>query len=347
MKIYPYLRRALFTLSAETAHDWVLGGLEELVRRPRILSGFRRFTEPRMARSVSSFGLEFPNRIGTAAGVDKDAAHVRALTALGFGFIEIGSVTARPWSGEDRPRIGRIAKERALVNKVGLPSIGADAVAKRLRSLPQRRVPLFVNVAKTADARIVGDDAIEDYCYTVNRLRSYADVLVLNISCPNTADGKSFEAPEGLRTLLGSVMPLTRGVPVSVKVSPDLEEGVLRELVAIALAEGVAGFTATNTTSKRQGLSGRGLPVKLQREGGLSGPPLRDLAIRTVRIIADATQHSVPIVGVGGCSKATDVERFVEAGATLIEVYTGLVYEGPGIVRSLCTGGSASLGSGS
>ena len=336
-EIYPHLRRLLFQLPPEEAHHLALRALDFAVRMPGVWALLRRLTQPLTSTPVRVFGLSMPNPIGIAAGFDKDGLHIKSLEALGFGFVEIGSVTARAWAGDPKPRIARVPAALAMVNKVGLPSRGAADVERRLSLAPHRSVPLFINIAKTADPAIVGNEAIQDYCESAERLRAHADVIVLNISCPNTADGRTFEDPEHLAHLLDSVMPVCHQTPVSVKVSPDLDRTVLRELVSVAIERGVAGFTATNTTRSHAGLQASKLPPRLRDSGGVSGAPLRELALRTVRVISEETHGAVPIVGLGGCMSALDAARFFDAGATLIQVYSALVYNGPSVVRQLCS----------
>ena len=289
---------------------------------------------------------------------------------LGLGFAEVGSVSARPSAGNPRPRAFRLPADRALVNRMGLNNDGAAAVAGRLAATA--RPPGFVlgvNVAKTHDPAILGEAGVEDFRQSVRLLAPHADYLALNVSCPNTAEGKTFETPEALDALLGTVFG-ERGMrnaasgmregppesetahpsiphppplpPVLVKLSPPaaggVDAGAVDELVQICLGHGVAGFVATNTASDRAGLATEAGRLEAVGRGGLSGRPLAARATALVRHLYATTGGAVPIVGVGGVDSAEAAYARVRAGATLVQVYTGLVYEGPGLVGRIHRG---------
>ncbi len=284
-------------------------------------------------KPVEVLGLRFRNPLGIAAGFDKNARHVHALAALGFGFVEVGSVTAQPAKGNPRPRLWRLRPDGALVNRMGLNNEGAEAIAARLATL-RAPVPLFVNVAKTHDPSIVGDAAIADYVASVERVAPHADVVVLNVSCPNSGDGRTFEDPNSLAPLLGAVAPrIPANTPWLVKVSPDLDPVLLDEVVEVSLAAGAHGFTATNTTVRRDGLRTAGAA---ELKGGLSGAPLHPSALAVVARIRARTDR--PIVGVGGIRTAAHARAFLDAGAQLVQLFTGFIYGGPRTARNICAG---------
>lgn len=326
------MHRVLFLLPPERAHGVAMSALHAGLATPGVGALVRR-----LARSsgpeVEVFGLRFPNPVGVAAGFDKNARHVHALAALGFGFVEVGSVTAQPAPGNARPRLWRLRADGALVNRMGLNNEGADAIAARLASL-RSPVPLFVNVAKTHDPSIVGEAAVADYVRSVERVGPHADAVVLNVSCPNTGDGRTFEDPSSLAPLLGAVAPrVPEGTPWLVKVSPDLDPVQLDEVVEVSLAAGAHGFTATNTTVRRDGLR---TPGAAELKGGLSGAPLHAAAVRTVSRIRARTDR--PIVGVGGIRTAEHARAFLDAGAQLVQLFTGFIYGGPKTARTICAG---------
>lgn len=340
--MYRLLRPLLFLLPAETAHGAAL--LAARLAQATVLPLLRRSLVLRHpALSQRCFGLLFDNPVGLAAGVDKDARLVPFWEALGFGLVEVGSVSARPSAGNPRPRAFRLPADRALINRMGLPSEGADAVAERLRGLP-RRAPLGVNLVKTHDAAIVGEAAIADFRESFRRLAPLADYVTLNVSCPNTADGATFEEPAALDALLSALAAPRRAreVPLLLKLAPPAQgapdEGRLREQLAVARARGVAGLVLTNTTTARDGLrSDSGAVARIGR-GGLSGPPLAARAEAMVRAAYRLSDGKLPIIGVGGVDSAEAAYRRVRAGARLVQLYTGLVYEGPGLVRRINEG---------
>ena len=342
--MYRLLRPLLFRLDAEDAHGWGMRAAGLGQRAPGVVRALYPRADPRLAQTV--WGLRFASPVGLAAGFDKNAERVGFWAALGLGFAEVGSVTALPGAGNPRPRAFRLPADRALVNRLGLGNAGAHAVA---RALAAPRPPGFVvgvNVAKTHSPDILGADGVEDVRRTVAAVAPHADYLALNVSCPNTAEGKTFETPDALDALLGAVTPelagLDRRPPLMVKWSPPATEavdaGAFDELVRIALGWGVDGFIATNTASDRDGLATDAGEIGRVGNGGLSGRPLAARATALVRHLYRTTEGAVPIVGVGGVDSAGAAYRRVRAGASLVELYTGLVYEGPGLVGRIHRG---------
>jgi dihydroorotate dehydrogenase len=345
--MYRLLRPLLFRLPPEVAHGLGMGAARLVERAPALLR--RAYAVPDTRLRQRLWDLDFPNPVGLAAGFDKNAERVRVWSALGFGFCEVGSVTAQESGGNPLPRAFRLPADRALINRMGLNNAGADAVAARLAVLPRRSrtVPLGINVAKTHDPAILGEAAVEDFAYSVRRLAGLADYLALNVSCPNTAEGKTFEEPEALDALLQVVMAVRAevapSVPVLVKLSPppsgeapDL--GHVEELVRLSLGHGVAGFIVTNTAPDRAGLRTDLTRLDAIGRGGLSGRPLAERALTLTRHLYRLTEGAVPLIGVGGIDSAEATYRRMRAGASLVQVYTGLVYEGPGLVRRVNRG---------
>lgn len=343
--IYRRLARpALFHLDAERAHDLVIGVLA--------LAGpvLGRLPCPPAARDArleqTVAGLRFPAPVGLAAGFDKSARAVAAWPALGFGFVEIGTVTARPQPGNPRPRLFRLSADRALVNRLGFNNDGAEKVAERLRRARRRgllgRIPVGVNIGKSRVADL--DRAAEDYLESFERLRPYADYVVVNVSSPNTPGLRELQdrgrLERILRVLLAREEELARdrgrSVPLFVKVAPDLALAAVDEVVDLALSLGIAGLVVCNTTIARAGL--RSPPALAGQEGGLSGLPLRARSTELVRHVHRRAGGRLVIVGVGGIFGPDDAWERLAAGASLVQVYTGLVYEGPALPRRIARG---------
>jgi dihydroorotate dehydrogenase len=328
----------------ETVHGEVLRLLAGISRSPALtralalvgggLVGAAR--DPRLERQV--FGLRFPNPIGLAAGFDKNGVAAPALAALGFGFVEIGTVTRLPQAGNPRPRLFRLPADGALINRMGFNNAGAAAVAAQLARLPRPGVPLGVSLGKSRATPL--EEAEGDYLSALELLYPYADYFAINVSSPNTPGLRALQERARLDALLAALTGRlgaleaaegrTRGRPLLVKVSPDLEGAALTDVVEVCLARGVDGLIATNTTLGREGLS-----ASVTQEGGLSGRPLHARAVGAVGRLRALAGERLPIVGCGGVSTPDDAMRMLDAGATLLQLYTGFIYEGPGLAPRL------------
>jgi dihydroorotate dehydrogenase len=330
--LWPALRRVLFTLDPERAHGLAHRALH------RVTPGAARRLRAPVAPSlrVAAFGLEFDGPVGLAAGFDKGDVSVAGLFALGFSHVEIGTITPRPQPGNDRPRLFRLPEHRALVNRMGFNNEGAEVCARRLAALPAeaRLGPVGVNVGKNKVTP--NEEAASDYLACIDRLHPYADYLVVNISSPNTPGLRALQEKAQLDRLLracvGRLRERAPGKPLLVKLAPDLAPEALDEAVDVAVAAGVAGIIATNTTLSRAGVEGH---PRAKEQGGLSGAPLEPLATAVVRRCYERAAGRVPIVGAGGVMDAEGAYRKIRAGATLVQVYTGLVYGGPRFVKRL------------
>ncbi|HLY30563.1 MAG TPA: quinone-dependent dihydroorotate dehydrogenase, partial [Ktedonobacterales bacterium] len=292
------------------------------------------------------FGLRFPNPIGLAAGFDKNAVAIPALVALGFGFIEIGTITRHTQPGNPRPRLFRLPADQALINRMGFNNQGAEAVAARLARLPRQSLhgaPVGISLGKSKITPL--DDAIADYLGSLELLYPCGDYFAINISSPNTPGLRQLQERSRLDALLAALTTRLRDYAISdgraipkpllVKVAPDLDDAALDELLEVCLARGARGLIAVNTTTSREGLSER-TPAALRDEaGGLSGLPLQRRALEVVRFLAERADGRLPIIGCGGVFTADDARRFFDAGAALVQLYTGFIYEGPGIARRL------------
>jgi dihydroorotate dehydrogenase len=330
--MYAAARRALFRLEPERAHDVVLGGLALAGRSVLALRALERayaLHDPRL--EVEAFGLRFPSPVGLAAGLDKDGVAVRALAALGFGHLELGSVTARAQPGNPRPRLFRLVDDEAIVNRMGFNNRGADAMARRLRHLHASggvKVPLGINVGKSRVVPI--EDALDDYERALRSVWGVADYLALNVSSPNTPGLRQLQERGPLEALLGLAHRLRDELgpkPVLLKIAPDLTHTQLLEVAELAEHSGAAGIVATNTTVAREGVRS---PLAAEA-GGLSGRPLAAVSLAVLRVLRGAT--GLPLVSVGGVFDGIDVVQRLAAGATLVQVYTGFIYRGPGMLR--------------
>ncbi|ABS26672.1 quinone-dependent dihydroorotate dehydrogenase [Anaeromyxobacter sp. Fw109-5] len=333
--IWPALRWTLFHLDPERAHRLAHGALH---RVPPGLARLRRPAVPPELR-VSCLGLDFDGPIGLAAGFDKGDASIAGLFALGFSHVEIGTITPRPQAGNEPPRLFRLVEHRALVNRMGFNNAGAEVCARRLAGVPAtaRMGPVGVNVGKNKTTP--NEDAAADYLACIDRLHPYADYLVVNISSPNTPGLRQLQERDQLDALLracaGRLRERAPGKPLLVKLAPDLSPTALDEAVDVAIDAGVSGIVATNTTLSRAGVERH---PRAREAGGLSGAPLEALATSVVRRCYIRAAGRVPIVGCGGVMNAEGAYAKIRAGATLVQVYTGLVYGGPGFVRRLNDG---------
>lgn len=327
------VRPLLFRLDPETAHDLTFSLAERLGGHSTTRALVRRsagLPDPRLNTTV--LGHPFPSPIGTAAGFDKNGRLIRILPELGFGFMEVGSATAQASAGNARPRMFRLPQDQALINRMGLNNHGAAALAEKLRTSPSSPIPLGVNVAKTHDPKIQGDAALRDYATSVSLLAPHAAYIALNVSCPNTEEGKTFEEPQALRDLLDAVRS---DAPILVKFSSDIQERELIPLLDICEEHGVSGYVAVNTSTDRSSLITPVHTLESIGRGGLSGRPLASDAMRVLRAIRAHVPKEKCILSVGGISTAKDVMVRLEAGADLVQIYTAMVYEGPLLVSRL------------
>ncbi len=294
-----------------------------------LLRFFAGTADPRLAKTV--FGVRFPSPVGLAAGFDKNAIALAAWEALGFGFAEIGTVTARSQPGNPKPRLFRLPELEGVINRLGFNNEGAEAVAARLRALRQSggwpRIPVGVNLGKSKVTPL--EKAPDDYVESFQRLRPFGDYFVLNVSSPNTPGLRKLQDKASLEELLSAVQAVnTTRLPLLLKIAPDLEWGAIEEILALVEAHELAGLIATNTT-----IDHSQVPMDKRQQGGLSGQPLKKRALEVLRFITART--TLPVIGVGGIAGAADAKERFDAGAALVQIYTGLIYEGPGMVRCI------------
>jgi dihydroorotate dehydrogenase len=329
------VRPALFALDAERAHDLTLGLLSHHAVARILRPLLHTPTDSRLAQRL--FDLEFDHPVGLAAGLDKQGTATDAWAALGFAFAEIGTVTPRPQPGNPRPRLFRLPAERALINRLGFNSEGAEQVAAHLARRCPPGLVIGINAGRNRDTP--NERAADDYLQVVERLHPFADYFAINVSSPNTPGLRDLQEGRALRGIVEQVvrrlraLNRARSIPVLVKVSPDAPGTDLLRAVDAALEGGAAGIIATNTTTTREGLPGGSLHAS--EAGGLSGAPLKGAATAVCRLLFGHLRGRVPIVGVGGLFTADDVYERIRSGAALVQLYTALIYEGPGVVNRI------------
>ena len=334
------IRPVLFRQDSERAHELGVDALALLGRLAPLRALLERHTrlDAGLFAPVRVLGLEFPNRVGLAAGFDKNARAWPAAAALGFGHVEIGTVTALAQDGNPKPRMFRYPAQEAVINRMGFNNQGAAAVAARLATQPgrgARKIPLGINLGKSKVADI--DRATEDYLASFARLADFADYLVLNVSSPNTPGLRQLQDEARLRELLGAITGANRArsvrVPVLLKIAPDLTWPQIDAVLAVIAEFGLDGVIATNTTLDRPGFFSA-----VNEAGGLSGAPVRRRSTEIVAYIARATEGKLPIIGVGGITDVIGAAEKIDAGAALVQVYTGMIYRGPFFAAELARG---------
>jgi dihydroorotate dehydrogenase len=332
--LYEMVRPLLFRLDAERAHHLTLQGLQ-VARRAGLV---RLFPAPPSSKPRRIMGLEFANPVGLAAGMDKNGAYIDALAALGFGFIEVGTVTPRPQSGNPQPRLFRIPQAEAIVNRFGFNNDGVDALLRNLQQTNYRG-PLGINIGKNFDTP--NERAVDDYLTCLRKVYAHAGYVAVNISSPNTKNLRQLQEKEALQALLGALkaeqarLADTHGryVPIALKIAPDLSTEQIIDIADLLLDNRFDGVIATNTTLSRDGVEG--LPNATET-GGLSGAPVRLKSTSVIKQLSLALGREIPIIGVGGILSGLDAQEKIKAGASLVQVYSGLVYRGPGLVREIC-----------
>lgn len=336
------IRPAMFRLSAndpEAAHHWVMKQLafaSQSKAMLKIIEAANAYTSPSLEREV--FGLHFPNPVGLAGGFDKNGLALPGLAALGFGFLEAGTVTRHRQPGNERPRIFRFSKEQALINRMGFPNDGADTIHERLSRLPRPGIPVGWSLGKSKVTP--QEEAIDDYLYSLRKLHDFSDFFTINVSSPNTPGLRKLQDREPLDHLLHAIVQEVERLaaqnaqsspkPVLVKISPDLNQAQLDDVIEVCLQRNIRGIIATNTTLARPGLQ-----QPTSETGGLSGRPLFPTSLSLVQYLCKQLDGNIPVVGVGGIFSPDDAKRMFDAGASLIQIYTSFIYEGPGIIKHL------------
>ncbi len=329
--MYSLARPFLFALDAERAHAFGLASME---------AAYRSGVNPLLATSpkplpTKAFGLTFANPVGLAAGMDKNGAHIDALMALGFGFIEIGTTTPRPQPGNPKPRMFRLPQQQAVINRLGFNNLGVDALARNVERAKRTRALLGINIGKNKDT--ANEDAASDYLHCLERVYPLADYITINISSPNTAGLRELQEEQALRRLVGTLRDAQerlgsqhgKRVPMLVKIAPDLTDNDIEAAGRVLGDLGVDGVIAGNTTISRDGVEGA---RHADEVGGLSGAPLMARSTAVLRMLRTRLPEHIPLIGVGGILHGADAATKQAAGATLVQTYTGLVYRGPALI---------------
>jgi len=332
--LYSLIKPLLFKLDPEVSHDLTLKSLRLAAYGPSCLLA----PKPPECKPRQVMGLTFPNPVGLAAGLDKNGAYIDGLAALGFGFIEVGTVTPRPQPGNPKPRLFRLSQAEAIINRFGFNNLGVDNLIENVKRARFNGI-LGINIGKNFDTP--NERATDDYLICLRKVYAYASYIVVNISSPNTKNLRQLQERDALAGLL-SVLKTEQArlaqehghyVPIALKIAPDLESGQVAEIAALLLEYKMDGVIATNTTLSRDAVSGM---KHAEETGGLSGAPVRDKSTRVIRQLAEQLRGQIPIIGVGGILSGDDAKEKIEAGASLVQVYSGLIYRGPPLVSDIC-----------
>ena len=343
MNIYPLLRPLLFSLDPETAHNVTL----KLVKFSQ-QTGLSHFISPTTeGRSVKIMGLEFPNSVGLAAGLDKNGDYIEGLSALGFGFIEVGTVTPRPQAGNPKPRLFRLPEHQAIINRMGFNNLGIDHLLDQVQQSNFNGI-LGINIGKNAETPI--ENAADDYLIGLRKAYAVADYITLNISSPNTKNLRQLQQGDELRKLISSLkneQSLLQQqhqlyTPLVLKIAPDLNNDEIYQIAQLLLEFEIDGVIATNTTLDREAVKSHPLA---NEAGGLSGVPVKEKSTAVVKALAAELNTKIPIIAAGGISSAEDALEKLEAGASLLQVYSGLIYQGSQLVTDIITADSLNKGS--
>lgn len=336
--MYKYLiRPVLFRIYPETVHHLVVSVIKVLFWIPGttyLASKICQVSHPKLKRTV--FGLEFENPVGLAAGFDKNASFFNEFSHLGFAFIEIGTVTPKGQPGNAKPRSFRLPKDKALINRMGFNNVGAEEI---LANLKKRKTRIIIGGNLGKNTLTPNNQAVNDYIFTFNKLYEYVDYFVVNVSCPNISDLHELQDKDSLMEILNSLMlersKRANAKPILLKISPDLNFAQIDEVIGVVNETKIDGFVATNTTTGRYNLTTTEDQVKQIGNGGMSGHPLRNRSTEIIRYISAKTNGKVPIIGVGGIMTPEDALEKLQAGASLVQVYSGFIYEGPMLVKRI------------
>jgi len=333
---YPAIRKVLFQFDAETIHELTIKGLKSTGKSP-----FNRLYKQQVQnKPVTVMGIKFPNPVGLAAGLDKNGECINAFAAMGFGFVEVGTVTPRPQPGNDKPRIFRLPSANAVINRMGFNNKGVDYLVSQVQAANFKGV-LGINIGKNKDTP--EENAKDDYLHCMRKVYDLATYITVNISSPNTPGLRSLQYGDALNELL-SVLKAEQGIltekygkyiPLAVKIAPDLTGDEVKSIAKSLIDNGIDGVIATNTTLSREGVEGLEFG---DEQGGLSGQPVKEKSTQVIKLLSEALDNKLPIIGVGGIASSDDANEKLRAGASLIQVYTGFIYQGPPLVKDIVNG---------
>jgi len=333
---YPAIRKVLFQFDAETIHELTIKGLKSTGKSP-----FNRLYKQQVQnKPVTVMGINFPNPVGLAAGLDKNGECINAFSAMGFGFVEVGTVTPRPQAGNDKPRIFRLPSANAVINRMGFNNKGVDYLVSQVQAANFKGV-LGINIGKNKDTP--EENAKDDYLHCMRKVYDLATYITVNISSPNTPGLRSLQYGDALNALL-SALKAEQGIltekygkyiPLAVKIAPDLTGDEVKSIAKSLIDNGIDGVIATNTTLSRAGVEGLEFG---DEQGGLSGEPVKEKSTQVIKLLSEALDNKLPIIGVGGIASSDDANEKLQAGASLVQVYTGFIYQGPPLVKDIVNG---------
>jgi dihydroorotate dehydrogenase len=333
---YPAIRKVLFQFDAETIHELTIKGLKSTGKSP--LNMF--YKQQVQNKPVTVMGINFPNPVGLAAGLDKNGECINAFAAMGFGFVEVGTVTPRPQPGNDKPRIFRLPSANAVINRMGFNNKGVDYLVSQVQAANFKGV-LGINIGKNKDTP--DENAKDDYIHCMRKVYDLATYITVNISSPNTPGLRSLQYGDALDELL-SALKAEQGIltekygkyiPLAVKIAPDLNEEEVKSIAKSLIDNGIDGVIATNTTLSREGVEGLEFG---DEQGGLSGQPVKEKSTLVIKLLSEALDNKLPIIGVGGIASSDDANEKLQVGASLVQVYTGFIYQGPPLVKEIVNG---------
>ena len=334
MNLYPIVKPLLFSIDAEKAHDLTLSTLK-ITEKSGLLNLYSKapVCQPRQV-----MGLTFPNAVGLAAGLDKNGAVIDGMAALGFGFVEVGTVTPRPQPGNPKPRLFRVVEAGGIINRFGFNNLGVDNLIENVKSANYRGI-LGINIGKNFDTPI--ENATDDYLICLRKVYAHASYITVNISSPNTKNLRALQEKEALSQLLASLkfeqeklsQQHGRYVPLALKIAPDLDAQQISEIADLLLTHKIDAVIATNTTLSREQVQGL---KNAEEAGGLSGAPVKEQSTKVIQLLSQRLQGALPIIGVGGILSGSDAVEKIAAGADLVQIYSGLIYKGPKLVHDVC-----------
>jgi len=332
-----FIKPFLFLFQPEKAHYLTFGVLKALFFIPGMKALFGAMYRPKNAKPVNVFGLSFPNQVGLAAGFDKDAKFLHELSTIGFGFIEIGTVTPKPQDGNPKPRLFRLPKDEAIINRMGFNNEGVDAAVERIKAF-RKTHPHFIIGGNIGKNKVTpNENAVDDYIYCFEKLFEVVNYFVVNVSSPNTPGLRELQDKAPLTALLSKLQELNNAKPnpkpILLKIAPDLTQEQLDDIIEIVGTTKIAGLIATNTTISRDGLTTPKAVVESIGNGGLSGKPVTSKSTQVIEYITQKSNGNISIIGVGGIHSKQDAEAKIKAGASLVQLYTGFIYEGPSLVK--------------
>jgi dihydroorotate dehydrogenase len=333
---YPAIRKVLFQFDAETIHDLTIKGLKHTGKSP--LNAF--YKQSVQHKPLSVMGINFPNPVGLAAGLDKNAECINAFAAMGFGFVEVGTVTPRPQPGNSKPRIFRLPGANAVINRMGFNNKGVDYLVSQVQAANFKGV-LGINIGKNKDTP--EENAKDDYLHCMRKVYDLATYITVNISSPNTPGLRSLQYGAALDELLSSLKTeqkilaekFDKYIPLAVKIAPDLSADEIKSIAQSLIENEIDGVIATNTTLSREGVESLEFG---DEQGGLSGQPVKNKSTQVIKLLSEALDNKLPIIGVGGVASSSDANEKLQAGASLVQVYTGFIYQGPPLVKKIING---------